>query len=73
MRETLGVFPSLMAPARKAAEQITPGSEPFLPVPGMPGFWVALEESAEGADIFFKFEHAGRRFVILSMGGKPPA
>lgn len=65
MRATMGVFPALMDPARKAARLVLAGPRSRQPISGKPGFGVALRGAVAEGDVFFVFEQDGREFVIF--------
>ena len=60
-----GVFPSLMDPARRAADRLLDevGAGIKVSIPEL-GMYVALKDKAVGGEIVSEFDHRGRLFVL---------
>lgn len=63
--ERMGVFSTLMDPAKEAIEKMMAGKLNRYPIAGKDGFWVAPKGTVSEDAVFFAFNHQGVSFVIF--------
>ncbi len=60
-----GIFPGLLEPAKKAAEQLKAEGLPEIGIEGRDGLSVAKKDDIKDVKIHFVFEHNGEEYVIF--------
>ena len=65
--ERMGVFPSIMEPARQAAHKLLQGGLDSVELEGKPGFWVKPKGTVAQESVFHEFEYEGVHFVIVEV------
>lgn len=68
MNERMGIFPSLLIPAREAAAKLLAGTETMVPIEGKEDFMVARKGAVEETSVYFPFEYEDEQFVIFEKG-----